>query len=115
MAKKDGESLICRLTTAVAASLCFTTLALPSSQMRLPRRTKLVAAAKIVPVSLKQSPRLNVAVNPPSQQAEDFDARLQSGRDVRPVGARVSGQQLAQHLHLVQVAVARDHQLVLPR
>ena len=74
MAKKNGASVICRLITAISASLCFTTLALPFSQMRLPRRAKPVAEAKVVHVSLSANltPQNNakLALNSLSQNVE---------------------------------------------
>ena len=45
--------------------------------------------------------------------SQRLDAFLQVMPDLRRVRGDVRGQQLAQHLHLVQQPVARDHELVL--
>src|SRR5262245_57195638 len=43
-----------------------------------------------------------------------LDAFLQVAGDLCDVGLELRGQQLAQHLDLVEQALARDHELVLP-
>ena len=83
MANRNGASWLWRLAATVAASLCFTTLALPFSPMQLPHRAKSIAAVNVGPVSVKQNshPVVNTDVNlaevpQTSQQFDDLNARL---------------------------------------
>ena len=83
MANRNRASWLWRLAATVAASLCFTTLALPFSPMHLPHRAKLITAVKVGPVSVKQNSDsavntdVNLAEAPQtSQQFDDLNARL---------------------------------------
>src|SRR5262245_44270827 len=83
MANRNRASWLWRLAGTVAATLCFTTLALPFSAMHLPHRTKLIPTVKVGPVSVKQNSHpavitdVNLAeVRHTSQQFDDLNARL---------------------------------------
>jgi hypothetical protein len=72
-----------RIATIVTASLCFTTLALPFSRVRLPHRTKFVPVVTAAPVSIKKEPHPAIIIKtnftePSLSQFANLNARLQS-------------------------------------
>jgi hypothetical protein len=83
MAKKNGASGWWRVAIIVAATLCFTTMALPFSRVHLPHRTKFVAVETGAPVSIEKDshPATTIKTNftdASLSQFADLDARMQS-------------------------------------
>jgi len=77
MAKKCGKSCWRRVAAIVAATLCFTTLALPFSPMRRPHRAKLVSTT-VAPALVKADlPLVTKPTEVSFPQLTDLDARLQ--------------------------------------
>ena len=77
MAKGCGKSCWWRVAAIVAATLCFTTLALPFSPMRRPHRAKLVSTT-VAPALVKADlPLVTKPTEVSFPQLTDLDARLQ--------------------------------------
>lgn len=83
MAKRHAASCWWRIAIIVAASLCFTTLALPFSPVHRPHRASLVPAITGAPASINKDSLPGIKINSNLAEASlsqfaDLDARLQS-------------------------------------